>query len=79
MAEPNIQKEPTVSPKNMAEQHDSVEYQLRQVMLGKVDSVACPYCGNTIIMGVDKLCCERMAEVADELLRHAGPTDRPVL
>jgi hypothetical protein len=79
MAKTRIHREPIVTPKNQAEERDSVEYQLRQVMLGKVDSVVCPYCGNTVVMGLDKLCCKRMAEVADEVLRDTEPKDRPIV
>jgi GTP-dependent phosphoenolpyruvate carboxykinase len=79
MTKTQIHREPTVTLKNQAEERDSVEYQLRQVMLGKVNSVVCPYCGGTVVMGVDKLCCKWMAEVADEVLRDTEPTDQHIV
>ena len=79
MAKTQIHREPTVTPKNRAQERDSVEYQLRRVMLGEVDSVVCPYCGSTVVMGLDKLCCKPMAEVADEVLRDTEPKDRHIM
>lgn len=39
-----------------------VELQIRQATLGNVDSVACPYCGSTVVWGIQELCCGPMSD-----------------
>ncbi len=41
-----------------------VEQQILQATLGNRNSIACPYCGSTVVWGVDKLCCKPMNDAA---------------
>jgi hypothetical protein len=47
-----------------------VGHQIRRVTLGHSDSVACPYCQSTVILGVQRLCCDPMGEATETVLRH---------
>jgi len=40
-----------------------VERQIRQATLGNLDSIACPFCGSTVVWGVERLCCKTMDDV----------------
>ena len=61
--------EPTGSSPMSAEQKFAwVEYQINQAMLGNIESIACPYCGSNVMLGVEKLCCEPMGVATATLL-----------
>jgi hypothetical protein len=47
-----------------------VEHQIHQVTLGNIDSVACPYCGSNVMIGVEGLCCRPMGDAATTLLER---------
>src|ERR1035437_3897490 len=47
-----------------------VEFQLRQVILGSLDSIACPYCLSGVLLGVEKLYCDPMAETTSIVLER---------
>jgi hypothetical protein len=47
-----------------------VESQIRRVALGKAESIGCPYCLSSIIVGVDRLCCPSMGEATASVLRR---------
>jgi len=52
-----------------------IEYQIRQVTLGNLNAIACPYCGSSVVMGVEKLCCEPMGDATLTLLRSMEVAD----
>jgi hypothetical protein len=45
-----------------------IEHQIRQVILGNLESIACPYCGSDVVIGEEKLCCMPMGDVTAALL-----------
>lgn len=47
-----------------------VEYQICQVTLGYLDSISCPYCGSSVRMGVEKMCCDPIGEATATVLRR---------
>ena len=49
---------------------DWAEYQIRQVVVGRMESVACPFCLSNVILGEDKLCCGSMIAAATTVLRR---------
>jgi hypothetical protein len=49
---------------------DWVQWQLHQAALGNRDTIACPYCGLTVVLGVEGLCCGAMNDIASELLER---------
>ena len=48
----------------------SAGYQIRQATLGRTESIACPYCLSTVILGVQTLCCDPMGKATETVLRH---------
>jgi hypothetical protein len=48
----------------------SAGYQIRQAALGHTESIACPYCLSTVILGVQTLCCDQMGKATETVLRH---------
>src|SRR5450631_2032950 len=55
-------------PPTSAQKAAWVEYQIRQATLGNLDSIACPFCGSNVVLGVERLCCKPMFDVAAILL-----------
>lgn len=45
------------------------ESQIRRVALGKAESIGCPYCLSSIVIGVDRLCCPSMGEATASVLQ----------
>lgn len=45
-----------------------VQTQICRVALGYIDSIACPYCGSDVTLGVEKLCCEPLGEATAAVL-----------
>jgi hypothetical protein len=62
--------------RSAAEQFALVDHQIRQVCLGRLASLLCPYCSSRVVLGVEKLCCVRMGEATDAVLRRMEPHDR---
>jgi hypothetical protein len=58
-----------------AEQFARVDCQIRQASLGRIGSLVCLYCSSNVMLGVEKLCCVRMGEAADAVLRRMEPED----
>jgi hypothetical protein len=50
-----------------------IEHQIRQVMFGNLNSVACPYCGSETAIGEEKLCCAPMGDAAATVLHRIEP------
>jgi hypothetical protein len=46
-----------------------VERQIRRVTLGRTESIGCPYCFSSIVVGVDRLCCTSMGETVATILQ----------
>jgi len=51
-----------------------LEWQLRQATSGNRDTIACPYCGLTVVLGVERLCCGPMNDVTAKLLESMEST-----
>lgn len=48
----------------------SAGYQIRQATLGHTESIACPYCQSTVLLGVQTLCCDQMGKATETFLSH---------
>jgi hypothetical protein len=53
----------------------SAEHQVYQAALGNLDSVACPYCGSNVRVGIDGICCKPMDDAATTVLDHLESTE----
>jgi hypothetical protein len=46
------------------------EHQIHHATLGNIDSIVCPYCGSSVVIGVEGFCCKPMGDVATALLER---------
>jgi hypothetical protein len=46
-----------------------VESQIRRVTLGQEQTIGCPYCMSSVMVGVDRLCCVPMGEAVATVLQ----------
>ncbi len=61
---------PCEYPDDLTLKFASAGYQIRQATLGHTESIACPYCRATVILGVQTLCCDPMGKATETVLNY---------
>jgi hypothetical protein len=67
---PIRRREPSEFPDEPLRKFASAGFQIRQATLGHTESIACPYCLSTVILGEQTLCCDQMGKATETFLSH---------